>query len=123
MLIKYIESEKLLPHELTDSDQVKNVLQSLETEKILKNAVVVDRNTNLILDGHHRYAALKKLWVKYIPTIPVDYHSDNILLGFWREWFTDTKSDIITKAKSWFLYPIKTTKHSFNMSTEINLDL
>jgi ParB-like chromosome segregation protein Spo0J len=61
MLIKYIESEKLLPHELTDSNQVKNVLQSLSTEKILKNAVVVDRDTNLILDGHHRYAALKKL--------------------------------------------------------------
>jgi hypothetical protein len=50
MNIKYIKPEKLVPHEHIDNNQVMNVLHSLETEKILKNAVVIDKNSKLILD-------------------------------------------------------------------------
>lgn len=123
MNIKYIKPEKLVPHEHIDNNQVMNVLRSLETEKILKNAVVIDKNSKLILDWHHRFAALKQMWVRLIPTIEVDYDSDNIVLGFWREWFTDSKKDIVEKVKKGYLYPIKTTKHSFNVSTEINHEI
>lgn len=122
-MITYLESDKLLPHEHIDLNQVKNVLDSLETEKILKNAVVIDKKSWLILDGHHRFAALKKIWIKYIPTLSVDYNSDDIKLWFWREWFNDSKQQIIENAKKWILYPIKTTKHTFNISTEINLEI
>jgi hypothetical protein len=44
-MITYLESDKLLPHEHIDLNQVKNVLDSLETEKILKNAVVIDKKS------------------------------------------------------------------------------
>ena len=122
-MIKYIKFEDLVPHEQTDQEQVMNVLHSLKTQKILKNAVVIDTNSKLILDWHHRFAALRKLWVKYIPTLSVDYSSDDINLWFWREWFSDSKQQIIENARKWILYPVKTTKHTFNVSTEINLEI
>jgi hypothetical protein len=66
---------------------------------------------------------LKKMWIKYIPTLSVDYNSDDIKLWFWREWFNDSKQQIIENANKGILYPIKTTKHTFNISTEINLEI
>ena len=64
--------------------------------------------SNLIIDGHHRYTALKELGYKKIPVTLINYFSNSII--------TDdndslSKMEIINNSVSKKLYSPKTTKH------------
>jgi len=45
--------------------------------------MLVDKNSFVILDGHHRWAALKNMGAKKIPCIFLDYFDDEIKLYAW----------------------------------------
>lgn len=48
----------------------------------LKNPVIVD-NDNMVLDGHHRLFAFKRLGFNYISVCKLDYHNECVQLRFW----------------------------------------
>ncbi|MGQ9788298.1 MAG: ParB N-terminal domain-containing protein [Candidatus Hadarchaeaceae archaeon] len=61
----------------------------------VRNPVVADLNTSVVLDGMHRVAALKKLGCRYLPACLVDYRSPMIKVGCWyrvvRDWVSDAR--------------------------------
>ena len=62
----------------------------------------------MIIDGHHRYTALKELGYERAPVTLLNYFSDKII--------TDdndnfSKSEIISNSKKGILYEPKSTKH------------
>lgn len=109
--LKELDISQLNPHEETIEENLETVLNSLKEEKILKDPIIVDFNTKVILDGHHRYKAFQQLDQRKILCILVDYFSENIEV---EPWGTKeiTKQDVIDKGLSDELFPPKTSKHT-----------
>ena len=105
-----VEIRKLNPHEEVIKENLKEVLTSLKVEGRLKEPVIVDQETRVILDGHHRVKAFALLGLKKIPCKLVDYNSDEITVESRRN-RKITKEEVIEKGLSDELFPPKTSKH------------
>ncbi|GAG02374.1 unnamed protein product, partial [marine sediment metagenome] len=73
-----VSINKLKSHEAVNKKHLDVLLGEIKKDGVLKHPVVVDRKTNVILDGHHRVTALKKLGIKKIPVYLVDYMNKEI---------------------------------------------
>lgn len=118
--IHLIKLEELHEHEETDPTHLKELTKQIAADKILKHPIVVDEKTNIILDGEHRYNALKSLGCKRIPAIYVDYNSPNILVQTWRNNHNISKRDVIEAAISGRRFPPKTTCHMIKNSETLS---
>lgn len=79
---------------------------------MLRCPVLVDRNSFVILDGHHRVLALKRLGCGVIPSYLVDYRDPGVEVTVWEPATVKiTKESILNAALSGNLYPPKTSKH------------
>ncbi|MFH1432344.1 MAG: ParB N-terminal domain-containing protein [archaeon] len=107
--IKLTNIKDLKPHEQINPKRLLEVKKSIIIEG-LKYPIVADKKTNIILDGHHRFNAFKKLNIKNIPVYYVNYLDDKIILDTWSRQKI-TKEDVINKVESGGLFPEKTTRH------------
>tara|TARA_B100000575_G_C23078266_1_gene621127 strand:- start:971 stop:1408 length:438 start_codon:yes stop_codon:yes gene_type:complete len=106
----YEDVNLLYPHERI-IDKNKNVLK----EKFINShgiffisSIIICNESGLIIDGHHRYNALKELGLSKIPVTKINYKSKKIK--------TSEKNDIcknliIKKAVSKDLFKPKSTRH------------
>ncbi len=74
--------------------------------------IVVDRKYRILLDGHHRFAALKKLGYTKVPAYIVDYEKVEVLPR--RKTIMVTREIVIKRALSGKPFPPKTTKHIYS---------
>jgi cysteine synthase/O-phosphoserine sulfhydrylase/cystathionine beta-synthase len=111
--------DDLKQHEEVDLKHLKDLTQKIASDKILKFAIVVDKNTNVILDGEHRFNALKNLGCKRVPVVYVDYNSPEILVQSWRKNKKLTKKDVIKAGLSGKKLPPKTSQHMIKMSDDL----
>jgi hypothetical protein len=109
--------KQLNPHEQIIEENLKKVLTSLKVEKRLKEPVVVDKETKVILDGHHRVKAFEILGLREIPCRLVDYSSETINVTPHRNGDI-SKEEVIEKGLSDNLFPPKTSKHVFELDSE-----
>lgn len=84
---------------------------------ILEKPIVVDKNTNIILDGHHRFNIFKQLDLKKIPVFFINYQANDIILDTWKK-VKLSKADIIKIVEAGEKFPYKTTKHMIKISNE-----
>ncbi len=81
--------------------------------------IAVDRSTYIILDGHHRLHALRRIGCRKIPAILVDYHSEEIEVIPWREGERITKEMIVQTALAGKRMAPKTSKHMIRVGREL----
>ena len=108
--IKELDVDIIMPHEkvlLDKKDILKNNLK-YKDEYIIISTILICSKSNMIIDGHHRYTALKELGYKKIPVTLINYFSDKIITG---KNETLLKKDIISNSQNNNLYEPKTTKH------------
>ena len=115
--IKLCKISELKPHENIDRNHLLAVKTSLIKEG-LNFPIVTDKDTNTILDSHHRFNIFKELKIKIIPVFYVDYSDDRIILDSWKGQKV-TKNEVISAANSGKLFPNKTTKHMFLSNNEL----
>jgi hypothetical protein len=74
----------------------------------------------VILDGHHRYEALKSLGCTRIPVFLVDYDDPTITLTTWPNATVAsvTKAEVVDRGTRGELYPPKTTRHKLPRDLE-----
>jgi len=108
--VALVELSKLKPHEEVDLLYLKELKQEIKSDGILKLAIAVDKDTNIILDGHHRVAALKELGCTKIPVVFVDYNSSMISVTGHKS-ANITKKDVIEAGLSPKKFPPKTSRH------------
>ena len=76
--------------------------------------LVVDRNTGVILDGHHRHQVALRIGLKCLPCVLVDYQGDDsIELDVWPNCGRDsvTKEEVVQAGLSAELFDPKTSRH------------
>ena len=82
--------------------------------KAYTKPLLIDRKTGTILDGHHRTEVARRLKLKCLPCVSVDYlDDDGIILNIWPKSGRDSldKSEVIEAALSGELFPPKTSRH------------
>jgi len=77
------EVHEVHPHEDVISDYVSKLSQEIRRERYQKDPVIIDRNSNVALDGMHRIAALRQLEAKRIIVCEIDYKDPAVLLRRW----------------------------------------
>ena len=108
--VQEVEIERLICHEEVVEDRLDsfvNYLKTLEGD-ILISSIIVCNETMIIVDGHHRYHALKFFGIKKIPVTFIKYNSPEI-----KAYYDDRilKSEILEIVNTGKLLPPKSSKH------------
>ncbi|MBD1559762.1 ParB N-terminal domain-containing protein [Vibrio sp. S9_S30] len=124
-IFELIDVRKLKPHEHVDPLNVKSVYDSIVRTGAWLEPIIIDRETNTIMDGHHRYEAARKLNLDKIPCYTACYSSNDISIVSWKTGEAINHIDILEAAESGKLLPIKSTRHlicTHLPSSKLNLD-
>ena len=108
--IEQMDINLLIPHEkvvLDKKEILKNNLKYKDDDLII-STILICSESNMIIDGHHRYTALKELGHSKIPVTLINYFSDKIITD---KEDSFSKKDIILNSKRKNLYDPKSTKH------------
>jgi uncharacterized protein (DUF1015 family) len=92
-VIALIEIHKLRDHEEIKQEYLKKLTAQIKKDNELKFPLIVDKYSNVVLDGHHRFFALKKLGCKRVPAYLVDYYNPNIKVDSWHP-LVKTKTEV-----------------------------
>lgn len=101
----------LKPHEGVKDELVNELAEEISKDRFLKKAILVDKQTLTILDGHHRVMALRKLGYRKVPCLLVDYSSGRIHVLSWSDGEPISKDAVVRAGLEGRLMPPKTTKH------------
>jgi hypothetical protein len=117
--IALIKIDDLKEHEEIRPDYLEELKNQIVSDGILKMPIAVDKKTYVILDGHHRLQALRKIGCTKIPVVLVDYQSPNIKVIGWRQGESITKEIIVDTALTGRKMPSKTSKHMIILNGEL----
>ncbi len=76
-------------HEEVVSSHVESLCEAIEREGQVRDPVIVDRESQVVLDGMHRVTAIDRLGLASIPVCRVEYSDPSIELGGWLRVFDD----------------------------------
>jgi hypothetical protein len=115
-----IEGVKL--HEEVVPARVDEVADDILKRGVVLEPIVVDDKHHIVLNGHHRLAALQKLGAKRIPAYLVPYDAPYITVDRWPDstWYkrTVTKKDVLEAGLSQRLMTPHTSRHKFLIHLE-----
>jgi L-serine kinase (ADP) len=106
---------KLKAHEKVDPAKVHLLAVELTRQGVFVEPVIVARGDHVILNGHHRVAALLELGAARVPVWLVDYTSDAIALDRWTPGPPISKEDVVRRASEGRLFPVRTTRHRWKI--------
>ncbi|MFH0961307.1 MAG: ParB N-terminal domain-containing protein, partial [archaeon] len=97
------------PHEMIRKGRLEEIRRKIKRSGIFREPIIVDRKDYIIIDGHHRTEALKKLGARKVPAILVDY--GKVRLASRRKGLLVTKELVVETALAGKVFPPKTTRH------------
>jgi len=109
--IKLIYLKELKCHEQTQESRVLRLMKMIEKKGEFIKPIVVEKNSKVILDGHHRVEAIKRLGYTKIPARLVNYNSVSVSLRHKNLPAELIKKLVLLVAEQHHLLPRKTTKH------------
>lgn len=104
--------ETLKPHERIEEQRLAQILSEIGTKGIIP--IIIDAQTRTILDGHHRFAAMRSLGYRSIPAFALDYGDESITIDSWRKDALVSKELVLRCASCGELLEPKTTRHTFS---------
>jgi hypothetical protein len=116
----------LNPYEIYQTEETVPEKLPLLKETILRKGawtvpVTIEKETFVLMDGHHRLETAKSLNLMYIPVVLLNY--DEVKVESRRPDLKVTPEDIIRRGLSGDLYPAKSTRHIFPQEYECFIPL
>lgn len=74
--IVLLDPVEVIPHEEVEPERVGALVRDILAGGALLKPVIVDAETGLLVDGHHRLAALKLLGARAVPAVLINYAVD-----------------------------------------------
>ena len=89
-----VEIRELKPHEEVIEALVAKLTEEILRDDIVRDPLIVDQDDRVILDGMHRFNALKRLKCRFAPCCLLDYMSPQVTVGSWFRvcWVGDPRS-------------------------------
>ena len=111
--IVFADIRKLVQHERINPAHLRAVRKEIRRDGAIRRPVIVDRESRVILDGHHRVQALRELGAKRVPVVYVRYQDAHIRVYLRRKdmFMKFIKRMVVETATSHVLFPSKTTRH------------
>lgn len=108
-----VDIRRLRIHEEIQPDLLAQVLEEIRADGYVKRPILVADEHYVILDGHHRFEALRILGCRKAPCYLIDYFSDIVDLSLWPTAKVKhvTKEDVIRHGRQGSPYTPKTTRH------------
>ena len=109
-----VETVSLRGHEEVIPDNLETRTSKLLSKGFYK-PIIVDRESMVILDGHHKWTAAKSLGLARVPVIMVDYLVDEgVLVDVWPDCGKEsiTKTEVLEMGVSGDVFPPKTRRHT-----------
>ena len=109
-----VETVSLRGHEEVIPDNLETRTSKLLSKGFYK-PIIVDRESMVILDGHHKWTAAKSLGLARVPVIMVDYLIDEgVLVDVWPDCGKEsvTKTEVLEMGVSGDMFPPKTSRHT-----------
>jgi hypothetical protein len=103
--------EELRIHEEVDPEQVSLLVKEIRSTRKVVDPIWVAEGSGVILNGHHRFAALRVLGAKRVPAWVFDYSDPTIQLDRWKSGPTLAKAEVLHRAEEGTPFPSKTTRH------------
>lgn len=95
-----VDSERLHLHEHVVSDHVDRLVEAIRGDGELRDPVIVDRDTGVVLDGMHRFTVLKQLGYEVIPVCEIPYTAEEVAVGSWVKIYESNAYDHIVETAS-----------------------
>ena len=111
-----VETVSLRGHEEVIPDNLETRTSKLLSKGFYK-PIIVDRESMVILDGHHKWTAAKSLGLARVPVIMVDYLIDeSVLVDVWPDCGKEsiTKTEVLEMGFSGDVFPPKTSSHTLS---------
>lgn len=113
-----IPVDQLRPHEAIDPAGVDAIIADLHHRRVFREPIWVARGSNVILNGHHRWAAMRAIGARRIPAWVFDYVGDDTIhLDRWTPGEPISKHEVVAAGRTGRLFPQKTTRH--RLATEL----
>ena len=91
--ITLIDLDDLKPHEEIIEQSVAELAYKIRTQNEVRDPLMVDKQSLVILDGMHRYNALKRIGCRCAPVCLVEYDDPRIVVGAWFRFFNVNEPD------------------------------
>jgi hypothetical protein len=107
-IITWVHTSWIRPHEEHSAERAEQIKENLKKTGV--SLLISITSNGILLDGHHRFTAMKSLGFERIPVAMFDYKDSRLSTGS-----KVTKDIVSLAAVSGDLLPPKTTKHAFNI--------
>ncbi|MCI4330146.1 MAG: ParB N-terminal domain-containing protein [Thermoplasmata archaeon] len=107
-----VDIDRLKVHERIRPDHLASLLADMRRDGFVADPIWVARGSYVVLNGHHRLAALRELGARKVPAWMVDYDSESVLLDRWTPGPPLSKQEVEARASAGQPFPPKTTKHT-----------
>ncbi|NOZ30870.1 MAG: ParB N-terminal domain-containing protein [Crenarchaeota archaeon] len=74
--LELLELSALIPHEEVMPLRLQEIQTRIMQDKFLLKPIIVDEKTLVVVDGHHRLTALKRIGARRAPVLFIDYTRD-----------------------------------------------
>lgn len=90
-----VETENLLVHEEIIPKEISIIKQLVEQSGVQSEPIIIDKNSNVVLDGMHRTTVMKELHTRFISVCMIDYHDTRITVNQWCRLISSPLSEVI----------------------------
>ena len=98
-------------HEQIDEASLLDLMAHLRRSQVLSDPIWVARGSSVILNGHHRVEALRRLGADRVAAWLLDYESELVHLERWHAGPPIAKDEVVRRAEEGRPFPPKTTRH------------
>ncbi|HET6347964.1 MAG TPA: ParB N-terminal domain-containing protein [Candidatus Krumholzibacteria bacterium] len=111
-----LDPHTLHPHEQIDARRLARLVEELRAAGVFYPPVLVDRESLVILDGHHRWHAASRLGLVRLPCYVVAYlDNPGVRVMSRRPGIEVSKQSVLEMARTGSVYPHKTTRHMYDL--------
>jgi L-serine kinase (ADP) len=116
-----MDIDDIRPTEETDPENLAFIKSCLIKDHILQKPLAIERNSHVLMDGHHRYSILRSFGCQYVPVVAYDY--GDVKVVSWVDGKPFDHQEIIKRGLAGHLFPAKTTRHIFPVDITCNIPL